>query len=238
MRRMEIEPEPVLRLAVDNPGTDNPDTNEAIPAPAEAQNTSADLTATISSNSSPPSAELQDDSDSDNTLLYGLWTANIRTEKHGLGQPYDIFIILEAVPTGPKTWDTHPHTVGLVAVLGQDSNTGCEKCAVDMTERLCITATVSLTEALVDHLEDQGKSLTAMDDGSVAGYLQENLHWRVALKDRTEVPRERVPGLKVVVSAVTMRLDENGVPVYDDGPRLFVDVTKGRPAGCGSVDEI
>ena len=40
-----------------------------------------------------------------------------------------------------------------------------------MTEWLCITITVSLTEALVDHLENQGKSLTAIDDGLAAGYL-------------------------------------------------------------------
>ncbi|KAK5662133.1 hypothetical protein OQA88_8038 [Cercophora sp. LCS_1] len=233
----EPEPEPVLRLAGDNQGTINStDTNNPIGIPAtEAQNTFA---GPLGAATTSTSAELQGDSDSD-TLLYDLWTANIRTEKHGLGQPYDIFIMLGSVPADPKTWDTHSHTVNIVAVLGQDADTGCEKCAVDMTERLCITATVSLTEALVEHLEDEGKSLTAMDDDSVAAYLQEQLHWRVALKGRTEVPRERVPGLKVVVSAVTMQLDENGVPVYDDdGPRLFVDVTRGRPAGCGSVDEV
>jgi len=107
-----------------------------------------------------------------------------------------------------------------------------------MAERLSITATMSLNDALVDHFEDQGNSLTAMDDDPVAGYLLENLHSRVVLTDRTEVPRERMPGLMVAVSAVTMRLGEIGVPIYDDGRRLFVDVTMGRPAGCGSVDEV
>jgi len=99
-----------------------------------------------------------------------------------------------------------------------------------MQERLCITGTVSLTEALIEHLENDGKSLAELDDESMERYLRETLHWRVALKDQTEVLREMVP-------AVTMRLDENGVPVCDAEPRLFVDVTKGRPAGCGAVDE-
>ncbi|KAK5651985.1 hypothetical protein OQA88_11528 [Cercophora sp. LCS_1] len=156
----------------------------------------------------------------------------------GLSQPYNIYISLGPIPTDPKTWNTHPNTIGLVAVLSQGTNTGCEKCTADIDGRLCITAMVPLTEALMEYLKDKRKSLTELDDDSVEGCLRENLHWRVILKNRTEVAKEEVSALKVVVPAAAIRLDENGVPVYEAEPKVFVDVTRGWPAGCGSVGEV
>lgn len=63
------------------------------------------------------------------------------------------------------------------------------------------------------------QSLTVISD-AVVTYLQDNLHRRGALTDHIEVCRDHVPRLKVLATAVTARLDEDGVSVHDRSPSL------------------
>ncbi|KAK0712040.1 hypothetical protein B0H67DRAFT_647365 [Lasiosphaeris hirsuta] len=180
--------------------------------------------------------------DDDDESTFTVWTANIRAEKHVLGQPYNVYLFLGEFPrSDPSAWDLNQTTVGLVAILGRPEDTGCDKCVADMADQLCVTGTVSLTEALLDSYNgtiNADDSLTGFDDETVEEYLTKNLHWRVALGDNTEVPRDQVPGLVVCVSSVKMRMDGNGVPVFDSEHTVHPGITDGRPAGLREGDEI
>ncbi|KAK4110354.1 Di-copper centre-containing protein [Canariomyces notabilis] len=224
---MAVQPEPILKI--DNPGEDNL-ASEGISVTGIAAETTSEAITTAES-SKPEYDE----------STFTLWTANMRAEKHVLGQPYSVYIFLRDFPADPATWDLNPTTVGLVAILGQSQDTGCAKCVTDMAEGLCVTGTVSLTEALVDayNLDDGNEErLTSLDNDDVANYLKRHLHWRVLLADKTEVPRDQVPGLMVCVSAVKVTLDEDGLPVYDPDHRVYYRVTDGRPAGLNRGDEV
>jgi tyrosinase len=224
---MTVQPEPILKI--DNPGEDSLASEGISVTGIAAENTSEAITTVESS------MPEYDDS------TFTLWTANIRAEKHVLGQPYSVYIFLRDFPADPASWDLNATTVGLVAILGQGQDTGCAKCVTDMAEGLCVTGTVSLTEALVDayNLDDGNEErLTSLDNDDVANYLQRHLHWRVVLADKTEVPRNQVPGLVVCVSAVKVTLDKDGLPVYDPDHRVYYRVTDGRPAGLNRGDEV
>ncbi|KAK3317933.1 hypothetical protein B0H66DRAFT_621379 [Apodospora peruviana] len=167
----------------------------------------------------------------DESDAFNLWTVDIRTEKHALGEPYSVYVFLGDFPADASQWDLNPTTTGSVFVFGQSTETKCDKCVDDMAENLLVTGTVSLTGALVKDVQD-GK-LGSLEAADVVPYLTSQLHWRVAKTDCTEVPRDQVPGLVVCVSSVKVHIGSNGVPVYEHEHELYREITDGRPAGMG-----
>lgn len=90
-----------------------------------------------------------------------------------------------------------------------------------------VTATIPLTSALMDNIS-KGK-LASLDPSDVEGFLSNNLQYRMALMDDTEVSNGDVPSLKIsIVSAeVTLPQSVSEMPVW--GNMIgHMDVSTGR----------
>lgn len=172
---------------------------------------------------------------------YLEWLTNIRAQKHSLGGTFHTYIFLGAFATDPAGWSTAPNLVGTFTVLGDSPDTGCAKCQRDREAHLSVTGQIPLTMALAERVA--GGELAGLGVESVVPYLRENLHWRVAMMDGTEVARGQVADLKVSVvsNEVSLHKGPGRLPVYAEDVRVHPEVTtavdgRGRGEGTGLVD--
>ncbi|KAH7128377.1 tyrosinase precursor [Dendryphion nanum] len=167
---------------------------------------------------------------------YTEWITNLRAVKHGLSQTFRVYVFLGDFNPDPVTWPTEYNVVGRFTVLGRGGDTQCEKCHQDQDTNLVVTGTVPLTSALLqDIVEGQLASLNPEDVGP---YLEKHLHWRVTLFDGSEQPRDQVPGLKVSIVSTSVRIGDDGLPVYSGQYEDHPNITDGRPAGLGATDDV
>lgn len=166
---------------------------------------------------------------------YTDWTVNIRAVKHILGRPYQVVVFDGDFDPDPARWLTEYNKVGTVAILGQDEDTGCDKCRDDQATQLSVTGVVGLTSALIQDFV--AGHVDSLDPGDVVPYLKRHLHWRVVVDGVTDVPREQVPGLSVCVSSTRVTFDEHGIPRYSPDHELHTDITDRRPAGLSAGEQ-
>ncbi|KAK3335847.1 tyrosinase precursor [Cercophora scortea] len=166
---------------------------------------------------------------------YTEWIVNVRAEKHGLGQSFRLLVFLGAFNPDPESWDLEFNCVGRVSVLGRNHETKCSKCRVDTANGLMVSGTVPLTSALLqDIVAGQVPSLKPED---VVPYLRENLAWKVSLFSGEEKNVLDVPGLEVSVASTEVTIGEDGLPNYSGQYQVHPEVTQGKPAGHGRVDD-
>ncbi|KAL9095880.1 MAG: hypothetical protein Q9165_001877 [Trypethelium subeluteriae] len=146
---------------------------------------------------------------------YLEWLVNIKAEKHANNGDFVVHVFLGGPQDdNPALYVLDHNHVAAFSALGQDSETGCEKCKVDQAERLQVTGQIPLTLALVERY--QAGLVDGLTPEVVEPYLAQNLHWRVVTGNAQLTPRDQINGLLVgvVTCEVTVPTDENALPQY------------------------
>ncbi|KAL8932438.1 MAG: hypothetical protein Q9211_006312 [Gyalolechia sp. 1 TL-2023] len=162
---------------------------------------------------------------------YTEWLSNIRVAKDALDQTFFVHIFLGDFDPDPKTWTFEPNLVGSHAVLTPYVMTR------DPAQSTIVTGQIPLTRAL--RADEQKGLLDMKDEDKTKEYLRRNLHWRVTTMDDKDVPRDRVPDLKISVVTANVRAADadDEFPVWDE-LKVQQDITSGKPAGLGSGDDV
>ena len=94
-----------------------------------------------------------------------------------------------------------------------------------------VTGSMPLTSALLTKA-DSGE-LASMNPATVEAYLTNNLQWRVAMFDGTQIPAEDVADLTVTVVTAQVKpaASEDEFPEWSDFVKL-THITQGKPGGC------
>ena len=146
---------------------------------------------------------------------YLEWLVDIKAEKHTNNGDFDVHVFLaDPQDDNPALYIFNHNHVAAFSTLGQDSETGCEKCKVDQAERLEVTGQIPLTLALVERY--QAGLIDGLTPEVVEPYLAQHLHWRVVTGNAQLVPRDQINGLLVgvVTCEVTVPTDGNVFPRY------------------------
>jgi tyrosinase len=169
-------------------------------------------------------------------LKFTDWTVNIRAKKHGLPQQFSVYVFLGDFDSDPNLWATTHNLVGAFRVLGRGEDSPCEKCKEDNENDLVVTGTVSLTDALIEDINDE--KVSSLDVQDVVPYLERHLHWRVKISEGPEQSRDQVPGLKVIVSSNEVQITEDDLPVLLGEETIHATITDGRAGGFTEGDNI
>ncbi|QIW96023.1 hypothetical protein AMS68_001541 [Peltaster fructicola] len=160
---------------------------------------------------------------------------NLQSEKFAANGSYAIYVFLGYFNEDePSTWALAPNLVGthgvFTALPSDDAASGLTR-RMAMSSVL-VTGTIPLTSALLERV--QGGELSSMHDTDVEDYLAENLHWRAALFDNTELPLSEVSGLdiKVVRANVMPAKTHDAFPSWGDFIQLKRITT--RSASCSA----
>lgn len=153
---------------------------------------------------------------------------NIVSQKFQLRSTYNIFIFLGEVPDQVSEWGSSGNFVGSHAVLANlmHANSSGDFSQVDLK----VTGSVPLTAALQDIYEDGGLDSLAVSD--VEPFLRDNLSWRIALPDNTEVPITSLSDFSatVVTAHVTPAASIDEFPIWGAWAGL-PNCTFGQPGG-------
>ncbi|KAL8707535.1 MAG: hypothetical protein Q9220_007477 [cf. Caloplaca sp. 1 TL-2023] len=162
---------------------------------------------------------------------YTEWLTNIRVAKDAVEQTFFIHIFLGDFNPDPKSWTFEPNLVGTHSIITP------YVMKRDPLQSTIVTGQIPLTRSL---RADQQKGLVNMaNETETKDYLTRNLHWRVTTMDDKDVPRDKVPDLKV--SVVTANVEaakaDDEFPVWGE-MKVQHDITDGRPAGLGIGDAV
>jgi len=115
------------------------------------------------------------------------YVANIQTPRYALGGSYSIYLF-EGAPASedPTSWITDNNLIGPMGVLAQANMTG-----KDLIAAGSVPLTRTLTKAVTTG------SLADLTEANAAPYLQENLVWRVAGPNGTEVDPGSIDNFEV-----------------------------------------
>ena len=115
---------------------------------------------------------------------YLEWLTNLKVQKHALNDTFNVHVFIGPIEEeNPILWPVSPNHVGAFSVLGAPEDSGCAKCQEDRENRVEVSGQIPLTIALAErYLAEKIDDLTP---ASVRPYLQQNLHWRVALVSAT-----------------------------------------------------
>jgi hypothetical protein len=167
---------------------------------------------------------------------YRDWIANVTLEKYALNGSGRVTFFCgptSSIPSDPSEWHNSPLYVGSVAIFATNpTHTHCENCKQQADANSRIGGSVHLTKTLIRH------HVPLSGDAPVT-YLTENLHWRISTLAGTEVAREDVPSLKVVVQSSGYEVPDGVIgrrPVRTPWTR-HSPVTRGRPGGVDHGDE-
>ena len=109
---------------------------------------------------------------------YLEWITNLKSQKHGVGEPYSVQVFLGQISSpDSREWALDANHVGTFTVLGDSQDIACEKCVVDQANKLQVTGQVPLTIALLERY--LAREIDGLTPEIVVPYLQKNLHWRV-----------------------------------------------------------
>ncbi|KAI4093348.1 MAG: hypothetical protein LQ344_002936 [Seirophora lacunosa] len=161
---------------------------------------------------------------------YTEWLTNIRVAKDALEQTFFIHIFLGDFHPDPKTWSMERNLVGTHAIMTP------YVMKRDPLQSTIVTGQIPLTRTL--RADEQRGLLDMKDEGKTKDYLTRHLHWRVTTMDDKEVPRDKVPDLKIsVVAANVQAADAEDVfPVWGE-LKVQHGITNGRPGGLGNEDD-
>jgi tyrosinase len=151
------------------------------------------------------------------------YTANIATQRFALDGTYNIFVFLGNFSSDSQTWPFDQALVGTYGIFSTKGMTG-------MIGNHSVSGTVPLTRALTQQV-DAG-NLEDLSVETVAEYLQNNLQWRVASSNGSEIPAANVPGLQVsiVTANATLPADSEAFPVFGEWATLPA-ITHGKAGG-------
>ncbi|KAG8533877.1 uncharacterized protein KY384_001618 [Bacidia gigantensis] len=167
------------------------------------------------------------------------WIVNIKTRKHGLG-PYNVHVFLgDYDKTRPAQWLIDADHVGALTVLGANESTGCEKCIVDAADDMQVTGQVPLTLALVERYLARYPGVRDLSVPVIERFLQENLHWDVALTDGSALHRGEISDLtvSVITNEVTVPASPNALPTYAPDVTLRPEITTKADTSQGGRGE-
>ncbi|KAI4186648.1 MAG: hypothetical protein LQ348_004192 [Seirophora lacunosa] len=141
---------------------------------------------------------------------YTEWLTNIRVAKDALEQTFFIHIFLGDFNPDPKTWSMERNLVGTHAIMTP------YVMKRDPLQSTIVTGQIPLTRTL--RADEQRGLLDMKNEGKTKDYLTRHLHWRVTTMDDKEVPRDKVPELKIsVVAANVQAADADDVfPVWGE----------------------
>lgn len=164
------------------------------------------------------SIKLPTDRDLKNLVInnkYLEWLVDIKAEKHANNGDFVVHVFLgHPQDENPALYIFNQNHVAAFSTLGQDSETGCEKCKVDQVERIEVTGQIPLTLALVERY--QAGLVDGLTPEFVEPYLAQNLHWRVVTGNGQLTSRDQINGLLVgvVTCETTVPTDANAFPQY------------------------
>ncbi|KAK4997599.1 hypothetical protein LTR66_003012 [Elasticomyces elasticus] len=169
------------------------------------------------------------------------YLANIVSQKFGLEGSYSIYLFMGPFGNDPTKWSVDPNLVGTHSVFASMA-AGAKPLqrrhdmpSRDVMQRshnmpeLQVTGTIPLTTMLVNKVA-QGE-LQCLGPWEVSPYLQQNLHWRVALMNGTEFPLDQVPDLSITVVSAEVE----PAATVDDFPQWgnFTELTEITHARVG-----
>ncbi|GAB7324456.1 hypothetical protein MBLNU13_g08380t2 [Cladosporium sp. NU13] len=163
------------------------------------------------------------------------YIANIVSDKFSCNGSYAVYVFLGNFDSSdPKCWPTQPNLVGTHAVFSmipQDINDDAQKAKRDAMSGIKVTGTIPLNSALLERFK--AGEMRSRQPGSVEEYMTNNLQYRVAKFDGTEIPLADVPNLSVsVVGAdVTPATKDDQFPKWANFQALR-RVTDGIGARC------
>lgn len=151
------------------------------------------------------------------------YTANIATQRFALDGSYSIFVFLGNFSSVASEWPFDPALVGTYGVFAQLGMSG-------MAGNHSVAGSVPLTYALTQAVEAGVLRDMAVD--TVAEYLAQNMQWRVAASNGTEIPAAMVPGLQVsvVTANATVPASAEEFPVFGAWQTL-TGITQGKAGG-------
>ena len=158
------------------------------------------------------------------------YICNVVSQKFAMNGSYAVYVFLGNVSSnGTADLGNAPNLVGTHAVfsnMASDTN-------IMFNMDLKITGTVPLTTALVQTVSSG--ELRSLSPADVETYLRNNLHWRVAMMDGTEIALSSVPDLSVAVVQAQVNPASCDTEFPEWGPfTALVSVTQGRTGGYSS----
>ena len=102
------------------------------------------------------------------------WQAFVRVNQFAISGTWGIHIFIGDAPANTDEWAMAPNLVGTVSVLTPSNRNHCANCRGQADRNLSVTGAVDLTEMLSCEFHD------TTDDETVAGFLRQNLTWKVA----------------------------------------------------------
>ncbi|KAK6532574.1 hypothetical protein TWF281_006758 [Arthrobotrys megalospora] len=175
-------------------------------------------------------------------ITYHEYDANIRFERFDLGgRPFTVHIFVGDFNPDPATWMWDKNRVGgiynFVAGVQRGDGSACSNCETQSEEHTVVTGQVSLTNALLDDVEDPANGLNSLIPEEVIPYLQRHLHWRITDPNGREIPRQSIRTLKISVVECSATIPTNPGEFIQYGDHRVLDiVTEGRPAGKAASD--
>ncbi|KAF1983552.1 Di-copper centre-containing protein [Aulographum hederae CBS 113979] len=189
------------------------------------------------------------------TTLDRDYMINTRMLKGALDQSYTIFFFLGDFTADPAGWATEASMVGMKGVLGSSTNSGMPGVGegdgngnggkardggrgwngnrANGRTTVDVVGAIPLTRKLLRRYA-QGM-LMGLGDETVVGYLKRELHWRVRGADGKEIPRDKLPGLKISVASIKVEpaTSVDTFPLWTGKWTVHTDITDGRPGGYG-----
>jgi len=187
---------------------------------------------------------------SDTELRFDDYTAIVEVERFALkGEPFVIhFFLGDFDKSDSKSWESSRARLGsifnFVARSERGDGVACENCVQQEEENTVITGSISLTQAIIQGLQDpllekDVKTLIAKD--GIPNFLNNYFEWRVTLVDGTDVNREHIGSLKVSVlrrnGKILAARDNYDPPEYGDYEMVW-NATEDKPSGATKEDAI
>ncbi|KAK0943420.1 hypothetical protein LTR48_004577 [Friedmanniomyces endolithicus] len=154
------------------------------------------------------------------------YVANIQTPRYALNGSYYVFLFNGNPATEtPTEWITDAHLIGPMGVLSQANRTGH-----DLIAGGSIPLTRSMTAAVA------AGALSALTEEAAVPYLKDNLKWRVAGPNGTEVDPGSIVGFEIAVFASTAAPppDEYSLPEWSAFIPL-VEITVNKSGGANTT---
>ncbi|KAH8602664.1 hypothetical protein B0O99DRAFT_647536 [Bisporella sp. PMI_857] len=139
------------------------------------------------------------------TNTYQEWIVNVVVKKHALGVPFFIHVFLGDFNPKPSSWSFEPNHISSHYIFHKSSSGSTSNCTD--CEEFLVSATLPLTEALLDKVEN--KELSSLGPEDVLPFLASNFYTRVAYLNNTEVIRDMVPSLNVSIVSALVREPNN-----------------------------
>ncbi|KAK5746411.1 hypothetical protein LTR17_000791 [Elasticomyces elasticus] len=163
----------------------------------------------------------------DNGSLF-QYVANIQTPRYALNGSYYIFLFNGEPSTEvPTEWITDAHLIGPMGVLAQANKT-----EMNLIAGGSVPLTRSLTAAV------NAGALPDLTEDTAVPYLKDNLKWRVAGPNGSEVDSGSIDGFQIAVFASTAKPppDAYELPEWSEFIPL-VEVTIDKSGGANSTED-